>query len=208
MGAAMVVVAVGCGPQLPPEARSEMEEVLRAGSFPQPPQYPGNGDLTIYYGPSTAIEDCLIYDMVGTSVHQGSADTGPVILQVSGTDIVDPLTNASVCHREGNELVERVIVGGPGGDVLFTVLGKWVFEGDLDFANKSLLQILLDLQDQLLYTFSGTHVYDGSEYDGEILVTTTAPITLASRQRKLVISALIAGECGGLGLPDHPGGWH
>ncbi|MBK6916757.1 MAG: hypothetical protein IPH07_05100 [Deltaproteobacteria bacterium] len=181
-----------------PEA-DELEATLRAGFFPSPANYPGNGDIAVYEGASTASEECLIYTTVGTEVHQGPA-TGPVIAQVVGNTILDA-NGVTLCTRDGNELVERVRIGAQETDeVLFTVIGRWVFEGDVVFANKTIVQILADLDAQLLYTFNGPHIYDHSPWDGPVLATATSPLTNASKTRKLVLSSMIAAECGGLGL--------
>src|SRR5688572_4089000 len=52
--------------------RAELEQTLRTGLFPFPPNYPGNGDLSLYEGPTAASGDCLIYDILGTQVHAGA----------------------------------------------------------------------------------------------------------------------------------------
>jgi hypothetical protein len=195
-----LVCACACAASERGPESEEIEATLRAGGFPSPANYPGNGDIAIYEGNSTASEECLIYTTVGTEVHQGSAQ-GPVIANVVGNTIVDPTTGTTLCTRDGNELVERVRIGAMQTDaVLFTVIGRWVFDGDIVLTGKTLPQILAELDEKLLYTFDGTHIYDHSPWDGEVLATATAPLSNASKTRKLVLSAMIAAECGGLGL--------
>jgi hypothetical protein len=180
--------------------RDEMEATLRSGMFPEPANYPGNGDLTIYEGVGTASEPCRIYDILGTQVNASQVNDGAGIMNIVGDSIVDPATGLAVCTREGNELFERVRDGGDGdGPVLFTVVGRWVFEGELNLQG-NIMQVLQQLDDQLIYTFQGPHIWEHSPSDGEILATATQPLTNANKTRKLVISSLIAGECGGLGL--------
>ncbi len=188
--------------------RAEMEATLRAGIFPEPANYPGNGDLTIYEGQNTASEPCRIYDILGTQVNASQVNGGQGIMNIVGNSIVDPTTGLAICTREGNELFERVRDGSSGsGEVLFTVVGRWVFEGELNL-NGNILQILNQLDEQLLYTFQGPHIYEHSPWDGEILATATKPLTNANKTRKLVITSLIAGECGGLGLYTEEDGVH
>lgn len=196
---ALAVVLVGCGAAEDNPELAEMEAVYRNGASPYPANYPGNGNIGIYEGPSAASEDCLIYTTIGTDVHAGNA-SGPVIMSIVGNDIVDPVSGAVMCSRDGNELVERVRSGGPGGPVLFTVMGRWIFDGDISTQGKSWLEVVQYFDDKLLYTFQGAHVYEHAPYDGEILVTATKPIARSNQMRKLVISSLIAAECGGLGL--------
>ncbi|MBX7083079.1 MAG: hypothetical protein K1X88_27985 [Nannocystaceae bacterium] len=196
---AMALVCACATSERGPES-AEIEATLRAGGFPSPANYPGNGNIGVYEGNSTASEECLIYTTVGTEVHQGPAD-GPIIANIVGNTIVDPTTGATLCTRDGNELVERVRVGALETDtVLFTVIGRWVFDGDIVLTGKTLPQILAELDQKLLYTFDGPHIYDHSPWDGEVLATATAPLSNASKTRKLVLSAMIAAECGGLGL--------
>jgi hypothetical protein len=196
---ALAVFLVGCGAAEDNPELAEMEAVYRSGSPAYPAVYPGNGDIGIYEGPSAASEDCLIYTTVGTDVHAGNA-SGPVIMRIVGNDIVDPASGAVMCSRDGNELIERVRSGGPEGPVLFTVMGRWIFEGDINTHGKSWLEVVQYFNEKLLYTFQGAHVYEHAPYDGEILVTATKPIAQSNQMRKLVISSLIAAECGGLGL--------
>jgi hypothetical protein len=193
-----LVAVVGCsGGETNPEL-AEMEAVYRSGSSAYPANYPGNGDIGIYEGASATSEDCLIYTTVGTDVHQGSA-SGPVIMNIQGTDIVDPASGTVMCSRDGDALVERVRTG-EDGPVLFTVMGRWIFEGEINTHGKPWLEVVEYFDSQLLYTFQGANVFEHAPYDGEILVTATKPIAQSDQMRKLVISSLIAAECGGLGL--------
>lgn len=183
-------------------AGEEMAETYRSGGgLPTPPNYPGNGDITLYAGVGTTSADCLIYDFVGPNVHDGAAPGGPILATVVDGTIQAP-GGATLCTIEGNTLVDRVIVGGPGGEVLFTAFGRWVFEGELDFEGDSLAQIAGELVDQLAFTFQGPHIYDGLHVQGDIVVTSTKPLTHASMQRKLVVAAMLTGECGGLGISE------
>lgn len=184
------------------DAGEEMADAFRSGGFPTPPNYPGNGDITLYAGVGTTSADCLIYDFVGPNVHDGAAPGGPVIATVVGSEIQVPGGGEVLCSVEGDTLVDRVIVGGAGGEVLFTSFGRWVFEGELDFEGDNLAQIAQELVDQLAFTFQGPHIYDGLHFHGDIAVTSTKPLTHATMQRKLVIAAMLTGECGGLGIPE------
>jgi hypothetical protein len=178
----------------------EMALLFRSGGgFPMPPNYPGNFDISIYAGHTTTSADCLIYDIVGPNVHDGS--TGELLVSVVGTTIQAP-DGATLCTVEGNALVDRVLVGGPEGEVLFTTFGRWVFEGEIDFVGDDLKQIAEELADQLVFTFQGPHIYAGPQMWGDIAATSTLPLTHANNTRKLVVTAMLTGECGGLGIPE------
>jgi hypothetical protein len=181
----------------------EMVETYRSGGVPSPPSYPGNGDLSIYAGSDTSSADCLIYDFLGPNVHDGAAGSDNILVTIVGNAIQAP-DGTVLCTREGNALIDTVHVGGPEGPVLFTSFGRWVFDGTLDFEGDSLLQIAQELDEQLLYTFQGAHILDGAFIWDGILATSTKPLTHANTQRKLVIAAMISGECGGLGIPEEP----
>lgn len=178
----------------------DMAHVYRNGGvFPLPPNYPGNFDISIYAGQTTTSADCLIYDIVGPNVHDGAS--GEVLVTVVGDAIQAP-DGTTLCTVEGDSLIDRVRVGGPEGEVLFTTFGRWVFEGELDFEGDDLAQIAQELADQLLFTFQGPHIIDGAHPWGETLATSTLPLTHASTTRKLVVTAMLTGECGGLGIPE------
>ena len=177
----------------------DMASVYRNGGLPMPPNYPGNFDISIYEGDTTASADCLIYDIVGPNVHDSAS--GALLVTVVGNQIQDP-DGTTLCTVEGDALVDRVRVGGADGEVLFTTFGRWVFEGEIDIQGDNLRQIAAELGEQLLFTFQGPHIYAGFHPGGEIVATSTLPLTHASTNRKLLVTAMLTGECGGLGIPE------
>lgn len=194
----LLAMVCACGPVLDTNPDlEEFEAVLRSGQSPFPAQYPGNGDLAVYEGASTASEDCLIYTTQGTEVYAGRAPAAPLVFTVDGNDLVDPDGNVT-CTIESNLIGGRIRNAGDG-EVVFTVIGRWVFDGEINL-NQPLLQILAQFEEQLTYTFQTTHIYEHTPWTGAKLATATTAIALANPARKLVLSSLIAGECGGLGL--------
>ena len=194
-----VSIGCGCGASESNPDLAEMEEVWRSGGGASIPGYLGDGDIAVYEGASTASEDCLIYTTIGTQVNAGRAPVGPTIMTVTETTINDP-SGAVLCTRESGYGADRIRLGGPSGPVLFTAVGRWIFDGEIMFQGKTWPEIVTQFDSQLLYTFKLANIYEHSPYDGEILATATTPIAQASPMRKLVLAALIAGECGGLGL--------
>jgi hypothetical protein len=199
LGVVAAALSFSCVASDDSESR-EMAMVYRGGgNFPMPPNYPGNFDIEIYEGSSTSSSDCLIYDFVGPNVHDGA--TGDLVVVVVNDTIQAP-DGTTLCTVEGDMLVDRVRTGGADGPVLFTTFGRWVFEGDIDFEGDSIHQVAEELADQLLFTFQGPHIYEGAHPGGELVATSTKPLTHANTTRKLVVTAMLTGECGGNGIPE------
>jgi hypothetical protein len=195
---ALAVVLGACDAAEPDPIEAEFESTLRLGGFPNPANYPGNGDLAVYEGASTASEDCLIYTTVGTQVYAGRAPAAPLVMNLSGNSILD--ANGTLqCSLSTGLLTSRLREGGPGGPVLFTNIGPWIFSGNID-TNQSVLAVVQQMANQLEYTFFGASIYEHTQFDGAILATATTAISNAEAKRKLTLAAAISAECGGLGL--------
>ena len=183
---------------------SEAQE-LRTGFLPdgglgEDPNLPGNGDLTIYFAGDANIPGCDIWDFSSNGVHNAQSPTHDLIFTVDGDDIRAPGGDL-LCRRDGNQLFERM--RDPDDQVVFSVMGPFIFEGDLQL-NGSMWQNLVELRSKLLYTFNDQDVYDGLVIEGDMLVSASVDIRWSSRMRKFAIASLIAGECGGPGIPPHP----
>jgi hypothetical protein len=181
------------------------KQELRSGFFPdgglgEDPSLPGNGDLTIYFAGDANIPGCDIWDFQSNGVSNAQSPNHDLIFTVEGDDIRDP-NGDLLCRREGNELFERM--RDPNEQVVFSVMGPFIFDGDLQL-NGTFLQNLIELKSKLLYTFNGKDVYEGLVLGGEMLVSANVNIRWSSRMRKFAIASLIAGECGGPGIPPHP----
>lgn len=182
----------------------EVQE-LRNGFVPdgplgENPSLPGNGDLTIYFAGETGVPGCDIWDFSSNTVRNTQSPNRDVIFTVVGDDIRDPDGNL-LCRRDGNELFERM--RDPSNAVVFSVIGPFIFDGDLKL-NGSILHNLIELKSKLLFTFHDKDVYDGLVLQGDMLVSANVNIRWSSRMRKFAIASLIAGECGGPGIPPHP----
>jgi hypothetical protein len=185
----MLVVALVCACGVQDESDGEIE--TRQGG-----PYAGDGDLTLYDGATTESEDCVVYDLVGTGVQASNAPGSPLVMTLAGNAITDPDGNA-LCqittHPSGAAKLNA------NGEVLFTAVGPYVFEGQIALSG-SWQQIRDANADQLVYTFSGAQILDGQVEGKYALATADTHIAAASSTRKLVLSAAIAGVCGGLGL--------
>lgn len=185
----MMVVALVCACGLQDDSDSDDED--RDGG-----PYAGNGDLTLYDGSTTESEDCVIYDLVGTGVQASNAPGSPLVMTLAGNTITDPDGNA-LCsltpHASGAAKLSA------NGQVLFTAVGPYVFEGQVALSG-SWQQIRDANASQLVYAFSGAQILDGQAHGKYAIATADTHIANADSTRKLVLSAAIAGVCGGLGL--------
>jgi hypothetical protein len=145
----------------------------------------GDGDIAIFEHPA-ANDDDPIWQLHSGNVYSGSVE-GPLIIKFDDSQILDE-NDQVVCVRDGDILSEtqRIREGDANGPVLYTVVGREVYAGEPAAGDKP------------LYRFQGRHVVDG--HKGPPLVSADTHIQFASSMRKLVIVALIDGECGAPGL--------
>jgi hypothetical protein len=139
---------------------------------------------------------------VGSTAHGGAAPDGPEIMTFDETTIRSP-EGEILCTRDGNALEGVRIRDGETGDgpVLYTVLGRNVYVGELDLTGLSKKEAKHYLADRLVLAFRGNHIFDSFPPSGQPTATATEHIMFASAMRKLVITALIEGECGSPGMP-------
>lgn len=186
----MMVVALVCACSFEGDSDSD-GDVYRDGAA-----YPGDGDLTLYDGPSAESEDCVIYDLVGTGVQAAGLPGSPTVMVLAGDTITDA-DGTALCtittHPSGAAKLSS------GGETLYTAVGPWVFTGQISL-NMSWAQVRQTYASQLEYTFSGTQIFGGEAAHGYKLATADTHIANASSTRKLVLAAAISAECGGLGL--------
>jgi hypothetical protein len=164
------------------------------------PNLPGNGDLTIFFGEEEGIPGCDIWDFSSGTVHNAQDPSHDVIFTVEGDNILDP-NGALLCQRDGNALVERILDA--EDEAVFSILGPFVFEGELELGG-GWIHDAYEMSSKLLYTFHRNDVYARFKHGGEVLVSADVNIRVSSKMRRFAIASLIAGECGGPGLPDHP----
>lgn len=165
-------------------------------------------DLGIYVGPSTDSPDCLIWEVTthptepGTNVVAEKSPLGTFDFIMSLHDpAIRDADGTKVCERNQLQLVDTVT---PTGDneVLFTVIGRWVFEGGLDFQGKNRRQIFRQLRRKLLYTIRDEQVFDGAAWRGDVLATATGDIQHSGAMGRMLIAAIVGGECGSSGIDE------
>lgn len=170
------------------------------------PFFPGNGNLQIYPG-ATAAEEELSFSFADGSVfpppptnQSGSGpDPDEPVAKVVENKIFDPdgvlLCSADFGEQPGVfQLKEE-----PGGEVLYTLYGNLVLEGDIEIPRTG-REFKELIREWLLFSFKHRRVYMGLWPRGEPLATATENIELANPMRHLVIAALVGGRCGSPGL--------
>ena len=174
---------------------------------------PANGDLEIHEGETTEVEECLIFDLTGSGVSQRAVDTSSPngvrfepVLEVVDNELRTPQGDL-VCYAYETDHPLVYQLADAEGEVLFTLFNDWVFDGDLQVPPPGGKALVNALQNDLAYTIKQDHVYIGPHGDGHILATATEQVTKANPMRKLLIAALVDGQCGAVGIVPHPDAW-
>ncbi len=142
--------------------------------------------------------------------------TGEKILQVTNGVFYDA-DGAPRCIIDGNELTEftRVRSFDAPGEVIFTVRGPFVFDGEVTFPKphnfkkkwgkhwkKKFKKAKKKLKEQILFSYFLNYVYDGFFVGGDILFIADQNLMIQTRKRKFMFASAIAGECGAPGFTD------
>jgi hypothetical protein len=146
----------------------------------------------------------VVWEVVEAAVYDGPAIQGNLMLYIENNaifntegvqtcEIASPYLNSSM----------REVIAANGSEVLFTVWGNYVFEGEIDLTKINYAKMKALFPTQLLFEYTTDEIYLGEYKDGHRLMTTNADITKQSDGRKLLMAALIAGECGSPGLPGY-----
>lgn len=146
----------------------------------------------------------VVWEVVEAAVYEGPQIDGNLLLYIENNAIFttegvqtcqinSPYLNSSMRH----------VSAANGSEVLFTVWGNYVFEGEIDVGKVTLAKLKTLFTTQLLFEYTPSAIYLGEVENGYRLMTTNTNITEQSEGRKLLMAALIAGECGSAGLPGY-----
>lgn len=146
----------------------------------------------------------VVWEVVEAAVYEGLAIDGNLLLYIENNAIYNT-EGVQTCHITSPYLNSslREVITANGDDTLFTVWGNYVFEGEIDFAKVTFAKLKTLFATQLLFEYTSNEIYLGEVTDGHRLMTTDTNITPQSEGRKLLMAALIAGECGSAGLPGY-----
>lgn len=187
------------GPSTPEE-----EELynFRAAVFPPIENLPGNGDISLFQPSAEPVPasaeptgggDIIVWDFIGVAVY---GRTENLVMSVQGTTMVGS-SGGTTCSAQPHGLFTEL--KDSDGAVVYSALGPWVFDGRPQLAGLSAFQQYKELSSRLLYTFAGQGVYDGLAV-GDPILDSSESLTFADGMRKMTISALVDGNCGGDGL--------
>ncbi|MCH9684540.1 MAG: hypothetical protein K0V04_24100 [Deltaproteobacteria bacterium] len=171
--------------------------------------YAGNGDIEVRAGDDDDddIPDTIIWDILGGSV---SRQTTPGVfeqrliiadddfLSATGPAGAPPMcTVVATDHPSGNEfqLVDKY------GEVVFTVWKRFVFAGDVSLPLHPHVKNNPSLHGAIAVSFKKKRIYSGGFWEGDVLATANERIARSTPERRLLLAALVSGECGSDGLP-------
>lgn len=174
---------------------------------------PANGDLEIHEGETTEVEECLIFELGGSGVSQRTIEPNnpddiryEPVLEVVENELRTPQGDL-VCYAYATDHPLVYQLADAEGEVLFTLFNDWVFDGEPQIEQLGGGSLWDALENDLAYTIKQDHVYIGLHWNGQILATATEQITKANPMRKLLVAALVDGQCGAVGIDPHPDAW-
>lgn len=142
----------------------------------------------------------IVWELGEGAVYEGPAEENNVLLTIEGNSVVDSEgnTTCSVTAPYLNSNVREVVVAN-GGPVLLTVWRNYVFEGHVDISTIKLSQ----LKNAALFEYEDNEIYLGRVETGFRVMETDADLEGLSRGYKLLMAALMTGQCGSAGLPGY-----
>lgn len=155
-----------------------------------------DGDLTMTRA-SKGGGDIIDFDLINNAVYRGG--DGALVGELNGDTLSDG-SGTDVCTIGSDGTFTTL--SDASGVVLYSTLGKWVFSGDVDIDGLTPPEAYQVLSNSLLVTFDDIEVIDGLPSDGDPVAESSAVLDFASAERKLVITAMLDGACGGEALPE------
>jgi hypothetical protein len=170
------------------------------------PGDPGDGDIEVRKGGDVDGPDTILWDINGGNVTEqlqlGVFATRWVVVDdeiwvaspANGTLAAGPTCTAIQGeHASGKEfaLVDAE------GQVVLTLWERFVVVGDADVP----IGGNMGVADQVSFSFKHDGIYLGKWPEGEPLARADQPIDKANPMRRLLLGALVAGECGSDGVP-------
>ncbi|MFO7566100.1 MAG: hypothetical protein R6X02_25875 [Enhygromyxa sp.] len=164
----------------------------------------GTMDINIQLAQADGGEEdgTILWEIVDVEVFDGPAIDGNLSIYVKDNTIVTS-EGVETCVINSPYLQPAVREVRVGEEVLFTVWEKYVFEGKVDVRITNFGHMKKLFGDQLLFQFEGNEIYLNESRYGYRLLKADGDVEKSSDGRKLLVSALITGECGASGMPGY-----
>jgi hypothetical protein len=178
----------------------ESDSEFRAQPVPQTEELSVDVDVSLFSEAGDG-DGTVIWDIKEAGVHDGDANQGAPLLLTLGPagEIYDGM-GVHTCTLAAPYLNKQIFqVTGPNNEVLYTIYQNWLLTGEVPPAKLTDGNVKKLLPTRLLFTFVGNQVVQADK----VLVSATTDLTAQSPNRKLLIGALIEGECGSNGLPGY-----
>jgi hypothetical protein len=161
-------------------------------------------DIQLSQADGGSDDGTVLWDVKEVEIYEGPASEDKLLWYIKDNAIftVEGVQTCTVNSPYLNSNLREVIAAN-GTDVLFTVWNDYVFEGEVDVKYTNYGQMKKLFGEQLLFQFTSNEVYLGETRDGFRLLRADGDVQSSSDGRKLVIAALITGECGAPGLPGY-----
>lgn len=190
-----ILSLLALAPACDPDANANMGDAFRAGL-----------DINIQLTQADGGDDdgTILWEIVIAEVYNGPASNGDLSLFIENNTIYTA-AGVPTCTVDSpflNSTVREVIAEN-GTDVLFTVWNQYVFEGEVDVRHENFGQMQKLFGDQLLFQFQADEVFLGEAWEGYRLLEANGDVEHSSDGRKLLIAALITGECGATAMPGY-----
>jgi hypothetical protein len=146
----------------------------------------------------------VVWEVVEAQVYEGPAIDNNLLLYIENNAIYNK-EGVQTCQINSPYLNSsmREVIAANGSEILFTIWGNYVFQGEIDVTKATFANLKDLFPTQLLFQYTSDEIYLGEAKDDFRLMTTNTNIVEQSEGRKLLMAALIAGECGSAGLPGY-----
>lgn len=135
----------------------------------------------------------------GTEVRPGPGSSGPPLLTADAHGIVDADGIATCLFGPASGWGTQLRT--PDGVVLYTVIGSYVFDGDVAVTKDTTDTHKRELLDErLAFTIVGDRVYAGASWKDDEVVIADANLQRYPDDARLLVVALIDGTCGSPGI--------
>lgn len=172
-------------------------DVMRAAQGGQGALADGDVALSRPAGGNGGGGDIVVFDINGAVARDA---TGTTIQVLTDTTIAAPDGGPVLCTKTMAAGFSQL--RDADGDVLFSTVGPFVFDGQPLLAGKNAFQQFVELSSHLRFSYNFDTVVAGYANSGEDMAIADVPVQFSSGWRKLTIAALVDGYCGSDGMPE------